>query len=122
MHDPDLATLRDLILNPCSPGREFGDALISYRDNDRVVIMTLIHDRDLGYYLQYGPPKDTWLSLGDRRLLSEVVCPDDWKAAAGLFIPADKAWLAISEFCRSGERSNAIEWMRPSEVPDDGNW
>jgi hypothetical protein len=117
--DPDPIWLRDLILRPSEPGREFGEATITFRDGDREASLILIVDRTLGYYLILG--KHEWLSLGDRGRLTEVVCPDDWEASAGLFVPAEKAWAAISEFCASGMRSDAIEWIRPSEVPAGGN-
>jgi hypothetical protein len=122
VRNPDLEWLRDVILDPFCPGREFGEALIDFDDGHRLRRMILIADRDLGYYLKYDPGGDTWLSLGDASRLSEVVCPDDWQASAGLFVPAEQAWLAVSEFCRSGERSTAIKWIRPGEVPVDGNW
>ena len=78
---------------------------------------------ELGYYLNYmGRGNEEWLSLGDASRLSEVVIPDDWKASAGLFIPPDKAWPAIEEFCQFGTRSERIAWISPEQVPDDGNW
>jgi hypothetical protein len=51
-----------------------------------------------------------------------VICSDDWEASAGLFLAPEKAWIAISEFCRSGARSPDIEWIRPADMPADGNW
>src|SRR5690242_18079282 len=120
--NPDMDWLRDLILNPFRPEQEFGDALIRFQDGDQNTSLILISDRELGYYLNHGAPNDIWLSLGDASRLTEVVCPDDWKASAGLFVPCDRAWLAISEFCRSGDRSSEIEWIRPEDVPPEGNW
>jgi hypothetical protein len=122
VRDPDLDWLRDLILDPFRPGREFGEAIITFRDGDRATDLILIADRDLGYYLKYEPTGDTQLSLGDPSRLAEVVCPDDWQASAGLFVPPDRAWLAISEFCRSDGRSSEIEWIRPEDIPPEGNW
>lgn len=122
VRDPDPSWLRDVILDPFRSGREFGEAVIDFREGERTHRMILIADRDLGYYLKYEPSADTWLSLGDRTRLSEIVCPDDWQASAGLFVPAEDAWVAISEFCQSGGRSHAIQWIRPSEIPEDGNW
>lgn len=114
--------LRDLILDPFRKGREFGEALLTFRDGGRSAELILIADRELGYYLKYEPTGDTWLSLGDSGRLSEVVCPDDWKVSAGLFVPPEKAWLVIQEFCQSGTRSEAVAWTRPVSVPEDGNW
>jgi hypothetical protein len=122
VRDPDPTWLRDVILDPCRPSREFGEAAIDFREGELAYTMILIADRDLGYYLKHESGTDTWLSLGDRTRLSEVVCPDDWEASAGLFVPAEAAWFAIDEFCQSGRRSDAIEWIRPREIPADGNW
>ena len=120
--NPGQAWLRELILDPSHPGREWGEALITFRDAHRTSELIVINDRDLGHYLKYEPTGDTWLSLGDAARLSEVICPDDWKASAGLFLAPQKAWIAISEFCRSGARSLDVEWIRPADMPDDGNW
>ena len=38
--------LRDLILDPFRPGREFGEAIITFRDGDRASDLILIADRD----------------------------------------------------------------------------
>jgi hypothetical protein len=122
VHNPDLDWLRHLILDPFRPGREFGEATVTFQDGDHAIGLILIADRDLGYYLNYGSPGDTWLSLGDPSRLAEVVCPDDWQASAGLFVRPDRAWLAVTEFCRSGLRSSKIEWIRPEDLPPQGNW
>jgi hypothetical protein len=120
--NPDVAELRDLILEPFKPGREYGEATITFESGGRSVATILIADRSLGLYLQYGAPDDTWLSLGDRRRLTDVVCPDDWKVSAGLFVSCAKAWPVIEEFCRTGSRSDHIDWIRPADVPEGGNW
>jgi hypothetical protein len=77
VRNPNPDWLRDLILDPFRAGREFGEAIITFRDGDRATKLILITDRDLGYYLNHGSPKDSWLSLGDPSRLAEVVCPDD---------------------------------------------
>jgi hypothetical protein len=122
VRDPDPDWLRDLILDPFRPGREFGEARATFRDGDRTAELILIADRGLGYFLKWEPTGDTWLSLGDPSRLAEMVCPDDWQASAGLFVPAEKAWLAIHEFCRTGGRSSEVAWIRPEDVPAEGNW
>src|SRR6185503_5231891 len=87
--NPDPAWLRGLLLD--APSYEFGDATLSYDDADRSVAMTMLADRELGCYFNHGLPKHSWLSVGDATRLSEVVCPDDWQASAGLFVPPAKA-------------------------------
>jgi hypothetical protein len=120
--NPDMDWLHDVILNPCRPGQEFGEATLTYRDAERVAEMVLIADRELGYYLKYELVGDSWLSLGDPGRLAEVVCPDDWEASAGLFVSPERAWVAIHDFCLSGVRSKTVEWVRPTEIPEAGNW
>ena len=118
--NPDMEWLKDVILHPFEPGREFGEASITFSEGAHKGDMILIADRKLGYYLIIGHHE--WLSLGDRSRLSEVVCPDDWKASAGLFVAPDKAWLAVQEFCKSACRTDQIDWITPDEIPDDGNY
>ena len=122
VHNPELAWLQNVICESSKQGLEFGEATIEYHETDKSRSLILISDRELGYYLLYQPKIDTWLSLGDRTRLSEVICPDDWQASVGLFVSRDKAWLVIYEFCQSGERSSRIEWIRPTEIPEGGNW
>lgn len=120
--NPDLSWLRGVILNPFQMGGEFGEATITFREGAREATLILISDRELGYYLKHEQVGDIWLSLGDPDRLTEVVCPDDWKASAGLFIPLARAWMVIHEFLLSGTRSAVIGWIQPSDVPESGNW
>lgn len=129
MRCPDLKSLEELVLHPDSPGWQFSEAGIDYfLDDGRKCHLIVLADSKLGYYLQYqGPdgcfgPDDIWLSLGDRSRLGEVVCPDDWEASAGLFVPRPLAWQAIHYFCTTGGRSPMIEWISHLEVPETGNW
>jgi hypothetical protein len=129
MRDPDLEAIKQLVLNPDGPGWQFSEARINYfLDDGRTHHLIMLGHPELGYYLQFlGPdgcsgPNDIWLSLGDRFRLGEVVCPDDWEASAGLFIPRPLAWQAIRYFCATGGRSPAIEWISHLEVPETGNW
>jgi hypothetical protein len=129
MRDPDLEQLEQLVLNPDGPGWQFSEAGIDYflKDSRKHHLIVLGHPA-LGYYLQFlGPkgcfgPEDIWLSLSDRSRLSVVVCPDDWQASAGLFVPRAAAWEAIRHFCLTGGRSPAIEWISPQDMPETGNW
>jgi hypothetical protein len=128
MRNPDLERLRQIILNPDGPGWQFSEGGIDYLSDGRRTHLIVLQHPELGYYLKYiGPggirePNDTWLSLGDRSRLGEVVCPDDWEASAGLFIPPPLAWEAIQLFCTTGARSPAVEWISPLETPESGNW
>lgn len=129
MRDPDLTQLEQLVLNPDGPGWQFTEAGIDYYfDGGDKHHMVVLGDPELGYYLQFlgargsFDPDDVWLSLGDRSRLTEVVCPDDCEASAGLFIPSTNAWEAIKDFCVEGRRSSAIEWISHREVPAAGAW
>jgi hypothetical protein len=129
MRDPDLEQLKQLVLSPEGPGWQFSEAGIDYfLDDGRKHHLIVLGDTGLGYYLHFlGPdgcfgPDDIRLSLGDRSRLSEVICPDDWEASAGLFVSRVRAWEAIRHFCMTGERSPAIEWITIDEMPEDGNW
>ena len=122
LRNPALECLREIILDPFRPGRAFGEAGITFRDGERVVSLLFITDPQWGYYLKYNAGVDEWLSLGDSTLLEKVICPDDCQASAGLFISAEKAWLAIREFCVAGTRCSQIDWIRPRDVPPDGNY
>jgi hypothetical protein len=123
MKNPDLVVLRDIILHPAGPGHEFGEALIEYAQAGKAGTLIVLSDRKLGYYLKYlDATRSEWLSLGDKSRLSEVVCPDDWQASAGLFLAPDDAWNAIREFSESGQKSVGVTWIRPQDMPPDGNW
>jgi hypothetical protein len=129
MRKPDLETLGRVILNPDGPGWQFSEGGIDFfLEAGRRNHLIVLGDSDLGYYLQFSGPKgcfvpdDIWLSLGDRSRLNEVVCPDDWEASAGLFIPRSLAWEAIRSLCLTGGRSPLIQWISHLDVPDTGNW
>ncbi|MNP59827.1 hypothetical protein D3C76_1548540 [compost metagenome] len=34
----------------------------------------------------------------------------------------EKAWIAISEFLISGEKTDLINWINSEDMPEDGNW
>jgi hypothetical protein len=114
---PSAEDLRQYIL---TQGAVFGEATIS-RSGDADYLIVLYGD-GLGYYIKYVTGDIVSLSLGDRETLSDVVCPDDWNASAGLFVPPEVAWMAISDFCETGERSERINWITSSGIPPEGDW
>ena len=123
--------LHRLITNPPN---EFwiqgsGDATLEFETDDgEKRSLLILPNEEFGIYLHYlkeegGRMFDDWLSLSDRNRLSEVVpCSDEWMASVGLFLPAESAAIAVAEFARSGQRSQHIDWIEPSELPEDGNW
>jgi hypothetical protein len=127
MQSQDLVARRGIILRPDVPGREFREAMIHFGEDDERSVLSLLHHGPPGYYLHYfghfaRPDRDEWLSLGDPTRLAEGMMPDDWEPSAGLFIPPDRAWLVIEEFCRTGQRPDKIEWLRPEVMPEEGIW
>ena len=122
--DPDLEQLRQVVIER---GAEFGEAGFTFANAHRRTSLIAIFHEPIGYYLKYlasltPPLPEPWLSLGDRSRLAEVVTPDDWEASVGLFIAKEAAWLAIEDFCRTGERSSRISWIQPRDMPRSGNW
>ena len=84
---------------------------------------------DYGVYLKWheldvsGKHLETWLSAGNLEDLATVVdCADEWWCSRGLFVPREKAWMAVEAFIGSGERSKVIQWLKPEEIPEGGNW
>jgi hypothetical protein len=100
-----------------------GGAMIEYKGT---VIATLIvmQTEEFGFYLKYlDARKDEWLSLGDPERLDEVTdAGDEWYASIGLFITKVQACSAVKDFCRTGRRSEKINWITPDQIPEDGNW
>ena len=43
-------------------------------------------------------------------------------ASVGLFLSVEKAWLAIDEFCKTGERTDKIDWIEDSEMPEESSY
>jgi len=65
----------------------------------------------------------TWLSLGNRDRLGEVFeVDDDYQASKGLFVSPNLAAECVQHFAVTGGRSTAITWIRPADVPPDGNY
>lgn len=79
---------------------------------------------DLGVILFYHKMKDprgAFWSKGDLSRLHEWVqtLHGDLRPI-GLYIPYEKAWLAVKEFIETdGELPTSIEWVRAKELPPD---
>jgi hypothetical protein len=72
-------------------------------------------------YDKYGPVgfRDAYTSKGDMSRLGELVrSTHDTPLPVGLFIPFDKAWLAVKEFMDTeGQLPKSIEWVRNADLP-----
>ena len=80
---------------------------------------------ELGVLLHYalyggGEPRRDWFSLGDMtRIRQWVRSLHDTPLPVGLFIPFDKAWLAVKEFMETdGKLPTSIKWVKGSDLPD----
>lgn len=78
---------------------------------------------DLGVLLIYekrgGGHKAGYCSKGDMSRIREWVRSlHDTPLPAGLFIPFDRAWLAVKEFIETeGQLPKSIEWVKGSDLP-----
>jgi hypothetical protein len=79
---------------------------------------------DLGVLLIYqrygGGYRDAYNSKGDLSRLKEWVRTlHDDPMPIGLYIPFDKAWLAVKEFMETeGELPKSIEWIAANDLPE----
>lgn len=72
-------------------------------------------------YEKTGAPDflDAFTSKGDTTRLHELVYSlHDTPLPVGLFIPFQKAWLAVKEFMETeGQLPKSIEWVRNTDLP-----
>jgi hypothetical protein len=126
INEPALEMLHDVIVSPPAGYWDQGSGggtLDCSTDGSKTSLM-LFPDSRYGVYLRfYDEQENPWLSLEDKAKLLEVTeCNDEWYASVGLFLPKEKAWLAVKEFCLTGRRSLAVQWIPASEIPEGGNW
>ena len=93
---------------------------LDYADGQRNESLTLVAHEQLGYCLCYSLMSDhEQVSVGDRdRLEEKTVMADGSWLAAGHFVSPDQAWIAIEEFCNTGNRSEKLDWIPVEELPD----
>lgn len=79
-----------------------------------------IHGVLLIYSKWGGGYKETYSSKGDLRRLREWVRTlHNDQRPVGLFIPFEKAWLAVKEFIETeGELPKGIEWVANKDLPE----
>jgi hypothetical protein len=88
--------------------------------------LTLVGHPDQGVLLQYrklgGGHKDIYYSKGDLTRLEDLVWigREGDLMPIGLFIPFDRAWLAVKEFIETdGALSKSIDWIADADIPDE---
>lgn len=105
-------------------------AVITLYDNKTVIdTMILSPNLEHGIYIQYlENSKDarnikTYLSVYQKSELDTIIESfDEIYVSKGLFLPKEKAWLAIYDFIVMGIRSPQIDWITPNDIPEGGNW
>ena len=87
--------------------------------------LTIWVNLDLGIYIQYekygGGYREDYASKGDLTRLKEYVrtTHNDLRPV-GLYIPFEKAWIAVKDFIESdGGLSKSIEWIANKDLPKD---
>ena len=88
--------------------------------------LTMVGNEDHGVLLQYrklgGGYKDIYYSKGDLTRLDDLVWigQEGDLMPIGLFIPFDRAWLAVKEFIETdGALPNSIDWIADADIPDE---
>jgi hypothetical protein len=95
--------------------------------NERIDInLTMVGHPDHGVLLQYRKLgigyKDIYYSKGDLTRLEDLVWigQEGDLMPIGLFIPFDRAWLAVKEFIETdGALSKSIDWLADADIPDE---
>lgn len=80
---------------------------------------------ELGVLLQYaryggGVPRQDWFSKGEMSKIRQWVRSlHGTPLPVGLFIPFDRAWLAVKEFMETeGQLPTSITWVSSDDLPD----
>jgi hypothetical protein len=121
----DLAVLRHLVLELPDDFwmQGNGQIQIHFLDKPEENELLVSPNKDFGIALKIFGTGFDWLSLHDRARLAEIATvSDDWLTSVGLFLPPSDAWVAIEEFCRTGERSTAVEWIKSTDMPPESNY
>lgn len=87
--------------------------------------LTMVGNPDHGVLLQYrkwgGDQKHTYYSKGDLTRLKQWVWTVHGSVMPiGLFIPFERAWLAVKEFMETdGALPKSIDWVPDADIPDE---
>lgn len=87
--------------------------------------LSMYGNPELGVLLQYaryggGVPRQDWFSKGPMKKARQWVRSlHDTPLPVGLFIPFDRAWLAVKEFMETdGQLPTSIDWVKSDDLPD----
>lgn len=106
-----------------------GDANIEcWEDGINMSEIIIAENEQFGFYMRFYDNEEhcnpePWLSLQDRSMLAVTAeCCDEWFASVGLFVIPERAAKAVAEYIQTGLKPTSIEWIRPSEIPENGNY
>jgi hypothetical protein len=100
-----------------------GQAWITYVDDKKYAKLILTFDiSNTKFCLEYDSnqePRCVSLGEGDfNHIISTYVGGDKWILPTKFFVSPTETWLAIEEFCNTGNKTDKITWGKRSEI----NW
>lgn len=101
-----------------------GTEHLPYGNGQKCIELSMWGNPELGVLLQYarfgGEPRQDCFSKGDMRKIRQWVRSlHDTPLPIGLFIPFDRAWLAVKEFIETeGQLPTSIAWVNSDDLPD----
>lgn len=128
---PHLEHLRWLFLDYAPPSRdEERSIILTARSESRGRAVLMTHEfPGLGLALRLITDLrkigvESWVSVGDHSTLEDVFDTGDCEfAARGMFLPIEKAWLAVEDFMADPfEKSPRIEWEDAERYPGLPDW
>ncbi len=122
LENPELSDIKKLIL---TKGERYwntgsGDGGFDFYYETGNANLQLIFDKKWGFYLLYrGADKKSYTSFGPGdfdHTVSPGVGGDPLLLPTKFFVPRERAWEAVEEFCKSGQKSAKITWMDNAKV------
>ena len=102
-----------------------GTEHLPYGRGQKCIELSTWGNPELGVLLQYagfggGVARQDWFSNGDMRKIRQWVRSlHGDPLPVGLFIPFDRAWLAVKEFMETeGQLPTSIAWVKSDDLPD----
>jgi hypothetical protein len=101
-----------------------GTEHLPFGNGQKWISLSMWGNPKLGVLLEYKrfggeDPPQAWYSKGDMQKIRQWVRSlHDTPLPVGLFIPFDRAWLAVKEFMETeGMLPTSIEWINSSDLP-----
>ena len=100
-----------------------GQAALTYEDNEKRTMLVLTFHLNQ-FYLEYHTESEpTSISFRGDTDGCEIITPfvggNAWPLYSSFFVDRNQTWAVIDEFCRSGNKTNKIDWkwMKDTEYP-----